>query len=886
MAIYKEKLLTSIKNHDPSLRDFVIAGLIGDRARFMGDCLELMLQFPGQTRLTLLSAMVEDDGQDLIPIFMTFIAKEANLLFAKSLVGLMAQFSHFEALTALKELAPKLHPEVKQAAVRAITKLNGKFLEQFYMDEFRAGRDNPKRIRHAAETMLAQPHPSYIPFLNEIILESEAAYRENGLFVLEGQADASSRPALQQLLASLVLEQQRNDPLCDFLLGEKAATITSVNEYMNALSMLAGWEAGLAEKLAAEILAKKTTTTLEWIDHSFGPFPRALREALHTYLAQKLISARADENKENRLSVAVSTLREVRENQMRTILHTLGRLAREFQLADLETAIETQLPSPAPCSTYRVAFHAGLRGARSIERLTAMLKQSRDRRLLGEIIAALNECEPRHQPEGLFALILALEDRALRRAAMELWAHCQPLEQQIERLLDHSNEELVADALQVIASQGLEPGYAALLARLPQQTEGATQILYLKALAAFPRGQTGQAVLPFSRLEHEPPVRQAAVQTLVRAGGPYRGALLFLGIASFPEEKRGEGITNFLRHVEQLSADELPPDLLEQAESWAELLNHKNARFRDGALGILARADWTGKLDPDWPSTLDGVLAAPGLQRPEGERERVRLLQTRARERLQQGSLKTLKEDRFRAELIMLMEAIETATHYEKVYALRKLNVIYREELIQAQDKQRLIYRIAQYFSQSEGDLAGLKLAVSIAAKIGAQSLLEQVEKLEHHEDAELARFARNARGLALRNAGLSREVGSILLLDPTVIMARTLGKNLEQMGFEVAVHTKPLEALQALVGQPYDLLLVAYHLGELTGVAFLREAKNRHILPERVIFMTSARNEDEQREMVVAGADAVLHKPFSMEKLYQRIREPGFFEEEEAEQD
>lgn len=886
MAIYKEKILSSIKSHDPSLRDFVIAGLTADRARFMGECLELMAQFPGQVRLTLLSAMVEDDGQDLIPIFVTFISKEANLLFAKSLVGLMAQFSHFEALTALKELAPKLHPEVKQAAVRAITKLNGKFLEQFYMDEFRAGKDNPKRIRHAAETMLAQPHASYIPFLNEIILENEAAFRENGLLVLATQADASSAEPLLKMMDALVLELRRNDPLCDFLLSDKAAAITSVNEYMNALSGLANWEPGLAEKLAAEILSKKTTTTLECIERSFGPFPRALREALNTYLAQKLISARADENKENRLSVAVSSLREVREGQMRTILHTLGRLNREFQLASIEAAVETRLPTPVPCSTYRVAYLAGLRGPKAIERLTWMLTQTRDRRLLGEIIAALMECEPRTQPEGLYTLMLAMEDRPLRRQAMELWARCAPEEQQIERLLDHTNGDIVADALQQIASQGLEPGYAALLARLPQQTESAVQILYLKTLAAFPRGQTGQAALPFSRLEYDQAVRQAAVHTLVRAGGPFRGSLLFLGIASFPEEKRNEGITNFLRHVEPLSTEELPPDLLEQSESWAELLTHKNARFRDGALGILARADWSGKLDPDWPSTLDAVLAAPGLQRPEGERERVRLLQNRARERLQQGNLKTLKEDRFRAELIMLMEAIETATHYEKVYALRKLNVIYREELIQPQDKQRLIYRIAQYFGQSEGDLAGLKLAVSIAAKIGAASLLEQVEKLEHHEDGELARFARNARGLALRNAGLSREVSSIMLLDPTVIMARTLGKNLEQMGFEVAVHTKPLEALSALVAQPYDLLLIAYHLGELNGVAFLREAKNRHVAPERVIFTTSARNEMEQREMIMAGADAVLHKPFTMEKLYQHIREPGFIEEEETQPD
>lgn len=868
ICIYKDKLLQALKTKDPGLRDMVLQGLQENRAQFLREAATILVQSGGQLRLALLGVMIEDGGKDLIPIFSTFAAREANVLFAKSLVMLMAQFDHFEALTALRELQPNLRSEVKTAAGRAMGKLNGKFREQFYMDEFRAGISNPKRIKHAADTMLSHPHPMYIPFLNEIILDKDTTYREPGVMVLEKLADLTSVDPLKTLLDMLVQEAMRNDLLCDYLLSE---TTNSLSEFLQRLGHLAGWEPGLAEELTAEILSKNIRTTLEWYAHSFGPFPKMLADGLMPFVKQQLLKGKVDKTTKERLAATYSANRDSRTQMIAAISKTLGRLGRENQIEGLGDAFDQLIPVDFPArSSFHISLLSGYRTPEAVAQLSQYLGETDDVALQQEIIEALSQCDVRKQPPVLFDMVLNSSSDNLRTAALNLLAKTRPTEEQLKTLLNQDNESRRQEARAMIAEHGLEAGYELLIQQLEAAELPEAQIILIEALRAFPRGHTGSAVLNFFIQPYERKVRKAALTTMIHAGGPKRTALVFAALGKLQAEEYGLGVTMMISIMEPLRTDALPPDILVDSSLWATLLNSKNGRFRDGTLAILARSDWSKSKDPKWLKTLEDALANKSVVRSDGERGRFGNI----RQWVQAHSGSKDQNSKFRTELMMLMETIENASQYDKFCALRKLNIIYREELIEPQDKNRLVYQMTNYFQQSEGDSSGLKLAISIAAKVNDPQLMDEVVKLEQNEDVDLARFARKARDMALKKAGQVREVQSILVVDSTAMMAKNLSRALNRVGYEVITATEPREALRAMQKQPFDLLLTSYRLGEVTGVQLYKEAKHHHIAPQRLMFLTSSRDEEEQKEMQVAGADAILLKPFPMDALYQKIKD------------
>lgn len=89
--------------------------------------------------------------------------------------------------------------------------------------------------------------------------------------------------------------------------------------------------------------------------------------------------------------------------------------------------------------------------------------------------------------------------------------------------------------------------------------------------------------------------------------------------------------------------------------------------------------------------------------------------------------------------------------------------------------------------------------------------------------------------------------------------------------GFEVQTAVSLSEASALVRHKPPDVLVLDLGLPDGDGVDLVREIRMRHSLP---ILIVSARHQEEQKiQLLDAGADDYLIKPFSVGELLARIR-------------
>ncbi|MDJ0840863.1 MAG: response regulator [Acidobacteriota bacterium] len=871
--LYKNKVIAALKQQHPRFGDLVIAMMIRNRQQFIAEMTELIPELNSQWRLNLMGAMIEDGGVDLIPLFITAILKEGNVLFAKSLLLCYAHFDHYKALESLREIQPKLNHNLESVFQRVVAKFNGKFKEHFYMKEFQDGVANPKRLKHAVGKMIEEPNVLYVPFLNRMILEPNMVYREPGVSVLSELGDDTSVEPLLTLLTRYLDEQAKSKALAAFLLNKEMLRVTRLTDYLTALGRIAGWEETLPGQLAAEVLEKKLSTTLAWIQHSFGPIHPILWLDMEKFLKHFLSKGSVVEEQVLRLELAFRSDEDAGGRVINTITKTIGKIGRRQNMPQLTVRVEAAVPEDHPKrDSYLVSMLAGYQSPKALEKLLGLLAECDDPKVLLEIVTALDAFKLETVPDKLYILAADPDHRDLRRKAMELIAVNGPDPAKMATLLDHEKSAVFTDAVEMIAEHGLESGYALLLERLKPDKPLPFQQAVIEALAAFPRNHTGEAVYPFYLLPHGYDIRFAALCTLIKAGGAKRMSLIFKGLATYEEKKVPEMMTSILRQLETLPQDQIPPDVVDLPDRWAGVLNSPNEKFRLAALTILEKADWDRVTEhATWIGALAEALKGD-LQRHVIEQRRIKGLILKIRSRQMTGRDQA-RENKTRDKIVDLMDHLEAGSHYEKLEALRKLNISYKPELLDDKNNERLVHLVDVFFNESEGDIAGLKPAVSVAAKVHHPKLMERIAQLQNHDDGDLARFARAAMGM-LKKETEHTEIKSIFIMEEKIFMAKVLLRLLSKAGYEVAAEADADAALKEMTRKPYDLLIVGYQLADGSGIDFLRSTRREHVKPPRVIFLTGQKDEAAHREMMAAGAGAVMVKPFSNDALFALIKD------------
>lgn len=109
-----------------------------------------------------------------------------------------------------------------------------------------------------------------------------------------------------------------------------------------------------------------------------------------------------------------------------------------------------------------------------------------------------------------------------------------------------------------------------------------------------------------------------------------------------------------------------------------------------------------------------------------------------------------------------------------------------------------------------------------------------------------------------------------ILIVEDDLDISRLLCLELEEAGFDVSSYDTGMAGLSAIREQKPDLVVLDLGLPDLDGAEIARRVRSTSELP--IIILTAADEVGTKVEMLNAGADDYLAKPFQTEELIARI--------------
>jgi len=114
-----------------------------------------------------------------------------------------------------------------------------------------------------------------------------------------------------------------------------------------------------------------------------------------------------------------------------------------------------------------------------------------------------------------------------------------------------------------------------------------------------------------------------------------------------------------------------------------------------------------------------------------------------------------------------------------------------------------------------------------------------------------------------------------ILLVEDEPHLAAQVQRALARAGHEIDHVDDGLAAVEAAVGEHYDLLLLDVNLPGADGFEVLRQLRERSV-PSRVMMLTAQAEVEYRVAGLKGGADDYLTKPFATEELLARVEVLG----------
>lgn len=113
----------------------------------------------------------------------------------------------------------------------------------------------------------------------------------------------------------------------------------------------------------------------------------------------------------------------------------------------------------------------------------------------------------------------------------------------------------------------------------------------------------------------------------------------------------------------------------------------------------------------------------------------------------------------------------------------------------------------------------------------------------------------------------------NVLVIDDSSVMRKMITRALRQCDLDATVAAEAgngLEGLEALGGQAFDLVLCDWNMPEMDGLQFIKEARKSSKTP--IVMLTTESSRERVMEAMEAGADGYVTKPFTPEKLTEKL--------------
>ncbi|MRH42665.1 response regulator [Aquibacillus halophilus] len=112
----------------------------------------------------------------------------------------------------------------------------------------------------------------------------------------------------------------------------------------------------------------------------------------------------------------------------------------------------------------------------------------------------------------------------------------------------------------------------------------------------------------------------------------------------------------------------------------------------------------------------------------------------------------------------------------------------------------------------------------------------------------------------------------NILIVEDEQKLARVIQLELSYEGYQTEIATNGKDALEKILGQSWDLILLDILLPQLSGLEVLRRVRNKDTATP-IILLTARDEVHDKVSGLDLGANDYITKPFQIEELLARIR-------------
>jgi CheY-like chemotaxis protein len=117
--------------------------------------------------------------------------------------------------------------------------------------------------------------------------------------------------------------------------------------------------------------------------------------------------------------------------------------------------------------------------------------------------------------------------------------------------------------------------------------------------------------------------------------------------------------------------------------------------------------------------------------------------------------------------------------------------------------------------------------------------------------------------------------MATILIVDDSLVVQRTLRFTLQKSGHQVMSAGNGIQALKFLTYHTIDLVIADVTMPEMDGLSLLKEIRARHQYQQLPIVMLTASGESrDQKTAQQEGANSFLTKPISSRQLVETINQ------------
>lgn len=114
--------------------------------------------------------------------------------------------------------------------------------------------------------------------------------------------------------------------------------------------------------------------------------------------------------------------------------------------------------------------------------------------------------------------------------------------------------------------------------------------------------------------------------------------------------------------------------------------------------------------------------------------------------------------------------------------------------------------------------------------------------------------------------------VGSVLLVEDEAGLAETITLNLEAVGMQVECIADGMAALSRLDEPPPDAVILDLGLPRISGHRVMEVLRNTAGWESTPVVLLTALNFEEAQDVIRAGVDEYIAKPFDMGDMVQRV--------------